>query len=189
MILDDALQVVSSNAEARVWFGEIQRHQTLGCAGVVLDVPNVVTHAAQAACMRCACRDEPHAETRTRVRTRSGGWLTVHASCLTDADGGTGSVAVVIAPAKASDMAPLLIEAYELTARELDVTRALARGLTTGEIAQSLFLSRYTVQDHLKRIYEKVGVSSRGELVAKVYADPYHERRDAAITGAEVRTA
>jgi DNA-binding NarL/FixJ family response regulator len=57
----------------------------------------------------------------------------------------------------------------------VDVTRALARGLNTTEIAAELHLSRYTVQDHLKAVYEKVGVSSRGELVAKMFADHYED--------------
>jgi DNA-binding NarL/FixJ family response regulator len=82
---------------------------------------------------------------------------------------------VVIEPAKASEIAPLIVDAYELTPREVDVTRALARGLTTTEIARELYLSRYTVQDHLKSVYEKTGVSSRGELVAKMFADHYHD--------------
>ena len=81
----------------------------------------------------------------------------------------------MIEPAKASEVAPLIVEAYELTPREVDVTRALARGLTTNEIARELHLSRYTVQDHLKAVYEKTGVSSRGELVAKMFADHYHD--------------
>ena len=110
-------------------------------------------------------------------------WLLIHASLLRGADG---SVAVVIEPAKASEVAPLIVDAYELTPREVDVTRALARGLTTSEIARELYLSRYTVQDHLKSVYEKAGVSSRGELVAKMFADHYHDVLTGALRGAEV---
>jgi DNA-binding NarL/FixJ family response regulator len=76
------------------------------------------------------------------------------------------------------------VDAYELTPREVDVTRALARGLTTNEIAGELHLSRYTVQDHLKSVYEKAGVSSRGELVAKMFADHHHDRLAGAIHNA-----
>ena len=96
---------------------------------------------------------------------------------------------MVIEPAKASEIAPLIVDAYELTPREVDVTRALARGLTTTEIARELYLSRYTVQDHLKSVYEKTGVSSRGELVAKMFADHYHDGLVDAVNRAEIAPA
>lgn len=189
IVLDRDYRIVSANDEAWSWFTEIPRHESL-CNGLADErLPSEVLHAAQVESMRGSRPHLTQAPTRTRVRTHGGGWLAIHASCLTDGNGDTGLIAVVVEPANASDMAPLMIEAYELTARELDVTRALARGLPTNEIAQTLHLSRYTVQDHLKRIYEKVGVSSRGELIAKVYADHYHERLDAAIERAEVRIA
>ena len=101
--------------------------------------------------------------TRTRARTAGGVWLLIHASCLEGAD----ATAVVIEPAKASEVAPLIVDAYGLTPREVDVTRALARGLTTGEIARELHLSRYTVQDHLKSAFAKTGVRSRRALLAR----------------------
>jgi DNA-binding NarL/FixJ family response regulator len=53
------------------------------------------------------------------------------------------------------------------------VTRLIARGAATGEIAEELFLSTHTVRDHVKAIFHKVGVSSRGELVAKLFAEHY----------------
>jgi DNA-binding NarL/FixJ family response regulator len=121
------------------------------------------------------------AATYTRARTRTGVWVLIHASCLHAADGTAAEAAVVIEPAKASEVAPLIVEVYELTPREVDVTRTLARGLSTIEIARDLHLSRYTVQDHLKSVYEKVGVSSRGELVAKMFADHYHDGLAGAI--------
>jgi DNA-binding NarL/FixJ family response regulator len=93
---------------------------------------------------------------------------------------------VVIQPAKASEIAPLIVQAYELTPREVQVTRALARGLSTPEIAAELHLSRYTVQDHLKAVYEKIGVSSRGELVAKMFADHHNPALDVAITASSL---
>jgi DNA-binding NarL/FixJ family response regulator len=142
-------------------------------AGLGRDLPSEVTVAAQEARARKAA-------TRTRVRSRGGIWLLIHASCLEGAE----TTAVVIEPAKASEVAPLIVEAYELTPREVDVTRALARGLTTNEIAGELHLSRFTVQDHLKAVYEKVGVSSRGELVAKMFADHYYDSLSAGMAHA-----
>ena len=48
-----------------------------------------------------------------------------------------------------------------LTAREVEVLRLAARGLTNAQIAQELFLSPRTVNAHLNSIYQKLGVSSR----------------------------
>ena len=68
---------------------------------------------------------------------------------------------------------PIIIEAYGLTPRERDVVRAIARGSSTPEIAAELFLSAHTVRDYIKSVFEKVGVNSRGELVAKLFAEHY----------------
>lgn len=48
-----------------------------------------------------------------------------------------------------------------LTARELDVLRHVARGLTNAEIAAQLYISRRTVEQHLCSLYNKLGVSTR----------------------------
>jgi DNA-binding NarL/FixJ family response regulator len=45
--------------------------------------------------------------------------------------------------------------------------------LSNQEIAAEVFLLPYTVRDHLKAIFSRVGVGSRGELVAKLFADQY----------------
>jgi DNA-binding CsgD family transcriptional regulator len=49
----------------------------------------------------------------------------------------------------------------------------VARGYGAAEIADALLLSAHTVRDHVKTIFDKVGVSSRGELVAKQFAEHY----------------
>lgn len=51
-----------------------------------------------------------------------------------------------------------------LTARERDVARLIAEGLSDREIAERLVLSPYTVRQHAKRIYRKLGVASRVQL-------------------------
>jgi len=52
-----------------------------------------------------------------------------------------------------------------LTARELQVVRCVAEGLTNQEIAKRLKLSRHTIKNYLFRIFDKLGVSSRIELL------------------------
>ena len=165
-------RIVSATPEAMAWFDELESAYRVPDPVLGHDIPSEVTVVTQAARAGAA---------RTRARTRSGVWMLIHASRL----GGSDATAVVIEPAKASEVAPLIVEAYALTPREVEVTRALARGLTTIEIAQDLHLSRYTVQDHLKSVYEKAGVSSRGELVAKMFADHYFDGLHSAIHTAQ----
>jgi DNA-binding CsgD family transcriptional regulator len=52
-----------------------------------------------------------------------------------------------------------------LSERELEVVRSLAEGLTNREIGERLGLSRHTVKNYLFRIFDKIGVSSRMELL------------------------
>ena len=108
-----------------------------------------------------------------RLRAGSGRWLSVHASCLRGPGGQPGPTALTIEPAKSAQIAPIIVEAYCLTAREQEITRLVARGLANQEIAAELHLSPHTVRDHLKAIFGKVGVGSRGELVAKLFAEHY----------------
>jgi DNA-binding NarL/FixJ family response regulator len=53
-----------------------------------------------------------------------------------------------------------------LSSREREVIQYVASGMTNPEIAQALGLSRHTVKNYLFRIFDKVGVSSRTELVS-----------------------
>jgi DNA-binding NarL/FixJ family response regulator len=113
--------------------------------------------------------DDPIA--RARVRTRSGRWLVAHGAVL--GDGPAAKVAVILEPARAPELAPLIAAAYGLTEREWKVTQLVARGLPTSDIAGRLHLSPWTVQDHLKAIFTKTGTGTRGELVARLFFDHY----------------
>ncbi|MFV0427889.1 MAG: response regulator [Arachnia sp.] len=55
-----------------------------------------------------------------------------------------------------------------LTAREEDVARAVAQGLTNAEIAQQLYLSLPTVKTHLGRVFDKLHVANRVQLALMV---------------------
>src|SRR6185503_11087329 len=56
-------------------------------------------------------------------------------------------------------------EASTLTAREAEIVRMLAHGLRNKEVAAELGISEGTVKVHLHRIYEKLGVDGRVELL------------------------
>ena len=53
----------------------------------------------------------------------------------------------------------------ELSKRELEVLRLIARGLTNGEIAERLFLSVRTIESHRARLQRKLELTRRSELV------------------------
>jgi DNA-binding CsgD family transcriptional regulator len=52
--------------------------------------------------------------------------------------------------------------------------------MSTRDIGRRLSVSPYTVQDHLKSIFEKVGVGTRGELVARLFFEHHAPRLTAA---------
>jgi DNA-binding CsgD family transcriptional regulator len=112
---------------------------------------------------------------RARVPTRSGRWLVVHATRMSSADDG-GSIGVVLEPARAHDLMPLILDAYKLTRRESEITQLVLQGRSTAQIATRLGISPLTVQQHLKRVFEKSGVRSRRELAARVFAQHYWPR-------------
>ena len=75
-----------------------------------------------------------------------------------------------------ADIAALLSDAYRLSAREIEVVGYVVRGYGNAEIARVLWLSPYTVADHVKNIFEKTGVRSRGELTSRLFFDHYLPR-------------
>jgi DNA-binding CsgD family transcriptional regulator len=101
------------------------------------------------------------------VKTPAGTWLVLHGGMVGAPR--SGQVAVFIQPAHPTLIAPLLLRAYGLTAREQEVTQLVLRGATTVQAAQRLGISPHTVGDHLKAIFEKTGARTRGELSATVF--------------------
>jgi DNA-binding CsgD family transcriptional regulator len=109
---------------------------------------------------------------RLRLRTRSGGWLALHASRL---EGRRESrlIGVVVEPAPTVEMASVIVAAYGFTDRERVVAELVLRGRSTKEIAAELRVSAYTVNDHLRAVFDKAGVRSRGELTVRIFLDHY----------------
>jgi DNA-binding NarL/FixJ family response regulator len=65
---------------------------------------------------------------------------------------------------------------YGLTARESEVAAFLAEGMSNQAIAEALFISEHTVKSHLKSIFQKTGVASRTQVVARFAEDPEFRR-------------
>jgi len=109
----------------------------------------------------------------TRLRGSSGRWVRIHVSPMA---GDSDTVSVTVDAAAPSDLAPILLDSYGLSERETDIVFQLCRGIGTKEIAVELSISVHTVRDHLKSIFDKAGVNSRGELVARLFSSHVIDR-------------
>jgi DNA-binding CsgD family transcriptional regulator len=156
-LTDRRIAVLTASPSALQRLGEVED-------GIVDGLPFAVTSLARTAHAR-------HGTARCRLRTRSGRWLTLHAERLAGS-----TVCLVVEPSRPADIAALLTDAYRLSEREVEVVGLVVRGHTNAEIARALWLSPYTVADHVKNVFEKTGVRSRGELTSRLFFDHYLPR-------------
>ena len=146
LLLTEEDTAALANAAAELWLDELRSSDDGD------RLPFVIHAVADRARNTAAGRVSPPAS--ARVRAPSGRWLLVRGSML--GDGAAARTAVLLEAAT--------------------VTQLVAQGASTDEIASRLDLSPYTVQDHLKAVFDKVGVSTRGELVARLFFDHYAPR-------------
>lgn len=104
-----------------------------------------------------------------RIQLINGQWVTLHG--VLTGPGMAGTIGVIIGPASREQLAPITAAIYGLTAREQQVAELILRGHATHRVAHRLEISPYTAQEHLRHIFAKVGVASRGELVAALFLE------------------
>ena len=100
---------------------------------------------------------------------RSGDAYRVRAERILGADGQSRGL-ILFEPAALAASADTLNSLIQmgLTQREAEVTIEVLRGRTTGEIAAELVVSAHTVHDHLRKVFEKLGVNSRQQLATRL---------------------
>ena len=167
IILDADGKTVSSSAGADHWIERLPDRRARG------SLPASITSAASAA-MACARAKDPAAESRVVVRSPDGAWISVHGMVI-----GTGrdlKAAVIVEPAHPDRIFPLLMSVHGLTPREQEVTRLVLHGWPTAQLARRLGITPHTVQQHLKSVFEKVGVRSRRALVGALFYESFDPR-------------
>ena len=108
---------------------------------------------------------------KMNLRARSGRWLTLHASLTEPAPERPSETVVVIAASKPEEVVWLDVASYGLTPREEEIVKLVARGNSTRQVSLALFISEHTVQNHLRSVFEKVGVRSRRELLQRLFLE------------------
>jgi DNA-binding CsgD family transcriptional regulator len=105
---------------------------------------------------------------RVRIRVRAGdaSWAVIETARLDP----NREIAVSVHAAGIDEILGLVCRAYGLSNRQRELVTLVAQGQDTPAIAAQMVISRYTVQDHLKSIFDKLGVHSRLELLTRLFA-------------------
>ena len=159
IVLDEDNEVDSISPEAESWLSE------WGFSDLTTPPAAI---AAVVAAARARADGRWDSTPSARLRLPSGAWLHVRATHL-NRPNETARTAIVLDRASTEQVAPMVARAHQLSARETQIALLVLRGLSTSEIAGQLFISSYTVQDHLKSIFEKVDVRSRRELATDIF--------------------
>jgi DNA-binding CsgD family transcriptional regulator len=162
--LSDNGELLSATRTGQDWLDRLRTPEMPGRAAAVLTglAVQVATNIVRSGPGR------PPRPGSVRARGSQGEWIILHGEPITGPDGRTQGIGVVIGPTRPGIVLPVLAAAYGLTSREQEVVRAVFAGLSTREISARLHISTYTVQDHLKAVFHKTGVSSRGELAHRL---------------------
>lgn len=157
IVLDARYDVVSATPAAEAWL--------TGLGGSLDVLPAAVLAVAGSA---SAGTPDAYA----RVQSDSGRWVMMQGSRLRP----SGRIALVVGPASATHVAPLLMGAYGLTKREQDVVWQILTGGSTLDVARTLGIAEDTVQQHLGNAFVKTGTRSRGELINRIFHAHYEPR-------------
>ncbi|MBL8161733.1 MAG: helix-turn-helix transcriptional regulator [Anaerolineae bacterium] len=168
LILSDDLSVIAMTAPAQYWLSELSAMEKADGGVLPVSVRSVVAGLKALESGRLAVNVTP----KVRLYMRSGHWLVLYASRLISSASQT-QVSVIFELAQPAEIAPVIMQAYALTRREGEITQCVVKGWSTTEIAARLHISPNTVQDHLKAIFEKVAVGSRGELAARIFVQQH----------------
>jgi len=171
LVLDDRGRVVQRTHAAEQWLRDLD---DLGAGWLEGEgLPAAVWMVVGA--LRKALKPENDRDLNgvpsVRVQTRSGRWLTFHGARTEPQAGHEGETMVIIEPTRPQELAWLRVAAYGLSVRERAVVDLVVQGASTREISKSLYISEYTVQDHLSNAFDKVGVRGRRALIKRLFFD------------------
>lgn len=152
LLFDRSRRLVHADRAGRAWLARLPGD---GPATELLDVP-----VAARSCVSQLVR-EPSLPARVRLADRHGVAVVVDGSVLEPVEGGGGLeralVTIARGPLSATD---------RMTPRQRQVADAIAEGLDDAAISERLGIASSTVHDHVRRLHELAGTSTRSTLVA-----------------------
>ncbi len=174
MILDDKLQPIYSNSEAKEFclaFYQKQKHQAIDREVEASPVPSEILQDCQE--LKALFQKGHQIASLRRQRMMDTGQnkkFQVISSLVESSSQEGSSVRFVIYLLDFSEICKgreeALREKYQLTKREIDIVRWVSQGLTNDEIGEKLYISRFTVETHLKNIFDKTKVKHRTGLAS-----------------------
>lgn len=177
LTFDAAGSLTGADDAALAQLGMVDPRIPRGAATAFGPLPLAVTMLVSRARAHAAGRGAPPAE--ARLRTRTGVMLRLQAATARDADLTPGGTVVTISGLSAAELAPSLVDAYELSPRERDVVAFVTRGYAPGDIAARLNLAPDAVRADVRTVLHKTGVTTRGQLSSRIFTDHYYEAHNA----------
>jgi DNA-binding CsgD family transcriptional regulator len=171
LILDDRGQVVQHTEAAERWLRDLTDLGAGWLEGEGLPAPVWMVVGALRKALGPETDQELNGVPSVRARARSGRWLTFHGARTEPRPGRGGETMVIIEPSRPQELAWLRASAYGLSERERAVVDLVVQGASTREISRALYISEYTVQEHLSNAFDKVGVRGRRALVKRLFFD------------------
>jgi DNA-binding CsgD family transcriptional regulator len=164
LVIDAELRPRGGTAAVYAWFRALNPARMPYEGGI----PSLVWSTA-GRLIAAEAGEDPRRPVRIRARAADGTWAVIEAARLDDADGG---IAVSVRVAGMEEILGLVCRAYGLSSRERELVALIAQGHDTNAVAKQMFISPYTVQDHLKSIFDKLGVHSRLDLLTRLLRKP-----------------
>jgi DNA-binding CsgD family transcriptional regulator len=163
LVLSPALQVRAQTPDTEGYLRALVPPPGEGYPPIPANAYNV---AAQLLSMEARVDDHPP---MARVHLWNGRWLTLRAARLdTVGEDQEPDIAVSIETASPKERLAIFVRAFGLSPRATELLDHLVAGADTQEIAQRMFVSQHTIQDHLKTIFQKTSTRSRRALLALV---------------------
>ncbi len=156
LLLSEQLELVSASRTVADWLNRLSQHENNNSSQLLRPLHTAALQLLQ-----------PHSEVsslQSCIPARGYYvWMRAHL-VYTSTD--KPQVMIELEPAPPELLFQLRCEQFALTVREQQLVQHAMNGLSTRQIAAELYISTFTVQDHLKSIFAKTDTSSRRELLA-----------------------